>query len=990
MADFMVSDVLRKLKSMLQQPEEEQMKFKASVAIEDLLTLSKALKNIQPKLKDAENRQINESDIRQWVRDVKSLAYDADDIVRALTPSIIHQDNKKTKKVCNTFLLSSSRCFNQIGFNKYTRKINQTIEKLNGRALVEWPVEREELRIEGFCSNKNGFHGLRSQTEIIGRNLDKINIVSMLLRETGQIDDGETVVICIVGMEGMGKTTLANRVYNDTSVMSYFRERIWVYAPTGQISPSPIGKLENLLGFLKGKQFLLVLDDVLDEDADKWLQLRQEARKNGAKGSGILVTTRSDNVARKFVTSNIQYLEPLTESACCSLYREECSLMKFNREELKDRIDWENFSNNIGVPLIAKEMGIHFNSHREVPTMDDAERMSLNALSSTYASLPSDLKACFEYLSLFPKDFSIAKETLIQLWMAQDLICTQQSGQDMEETGAQYFDELLPGTSFYKDPERDDDGNIIRIKLHDPVYKLSQMFCDENRHFVAVGNDIPYTKTKENLRTLFWFGNGEVPKKLFSHFTCVRALDLSGTNITELPKSVGNLKHLRFLNLSCTYIKKLPTSICNLHSLQTLKLSFSLLEELPSETWNLISLKHLEIESTLINYLPDGIGKLTRIRNLSEFVIGGDRGCSIKELADLNLLQGSLIISKLSKLTSENEARQAKLDMKDRLTYLILDCEKHFSFRKMIGKKPFEHLYRPSADSRTSSEREGAEAKVEEVFEVIQPHKNLRRLEIWNYFGLKFPKWIEDRALLPYLVSLELIKCNKVEHLPPLGMLCSLKSLHICGMGEVKRIGREFYGKGEVRGFPKLERFVLEEMSSWEEWDMSVAEGEMPRLRELKLQGCPLLKAFPCLPNTLRSLHVCDCISIAWNPIPMLEHLVLKSKERRFDCFPNLPNLVSLKIMLSPELTSLPHNLGQLQALRSLTLHFCPKLESLPQELKQLKALQQLHITACPLLTKRCKNKIGEDWSKIEHINYIEIDIEEIQPNDEKPKSDFS
>ncbi|XP_077229289.1 putative disease resistance protein RGA3 [Tasmannia lanceolata] len=670
-----------------------------------------------------------------------------------------------------------------------------------------------------------------------------------------------------------------------------------------------------------------------------------------------------------------------------------------------------------GIPLVAKGMGTHsymlaaetnmmypYGMIAETSMKNafrmNAFRMSLNFLSSTYEGLHSHLKACFDYFSLFPREFWLDKETLIQLWMAHDLIRIEQS-RAMEEIGAQYFDDLISGTSFFRDTERDDDGNIIRCKLHDLVYDLSLLVRDEEHHLLVVKDEsentpsIPTLQEKNILRTLFHFGKLEAPRNFFSQFLLLRAIDFSSSNITKLPNSVGKLKHLRFLNMSCTYIKKLPKSICNLHSLQTLKLSFSLLVELPTDLWKLLSLRHLEIECTHMDYMPNGMGRLRSIRNLSEFIIGGENACSITELGDLNLLQGSLIISNLNRLTTKDEAMQANLNNKDHLTSLILDCKKHFCFKRMNGKKNFEHLYRQSTDSEASNENEVS--MVEDVFQGIQPHENLRRLEIWNYVGCNFPIWLV--ASLSNLVSLELVKCDKVEHLPSLGKLRSLKYLRISEMSNVKYMGREFYGEGEVRGFLKLERFTLEKMSSLEDWDLQVLEGEMALLRELRLQDCPRLKALPeseipllrelvlkdcprlnalpCLPNTLWSLHVCNCTLIAWNPcIPMLHSLVLKCKEWRLPLLPNLPKLVELKIMLSPELTSLPQGLGQLKDLQRLTIHFCPKVKSLPHELQQLVALQELSITACPLLTKRCQRQRGEDWAKIAHISHVEIDLE--------------
>ena len=114
---------------------------------------------------------------------------------------------------------------------------------------------------------------------------------------------------------------------------------------------------------------------------------------------------------------------------------------------------------------------------------------------------------------------------------------------------------------------------------------------------------------------------------LLPTFRCLWVLSLSYYNITYLPDSFENLKHLRYLNLSNTNIQKLPKSIGMLLNLQSLMLSNCHgLTELPPEIGKLMDLRHLDIFQTTLKRKPTGINRLKDLRRLTTFVVGKDSG----------------------------------------------------------------------------------------------------------------------------------------------------------------------------------------------------------------------------------------------------------------------------------------------------------------------------------------------------------------------------
>jgi hypothetical protein len=427
---------------------------------------------------------------------------------------------------------------------------------------------------------------------------------------------------------------------------------------------------------------------------------------------------------------------------------------------------------------------------------------------------------------------------------------------EMEQIGAEYFDNLVM-RSFFQDLERDrDDFSIVACRMHDIVQSFAQFlsknqcfvieFDEKNvlemaslhtkaRHMTLTGREKqfhPIIFNLKNLRTLQVLQKDvkTAPPDLFHGLQCLRGLDLSHTSITGLPSAVGRLFHLRWLNLSGLNFVVLPDTICKLYNLLALKLhGCRRLHRLPRGLGKLSNLRYLNIEETeSLSVLPQGIGRLSNLRTLSKFCIGENReGCNVGELKNLNHLRGHLEISGLEKVRNVNEVMEANLKNKEHLRSLDLA----FSF--------------------------GGQELITNVLEALQPHPNLEALLVYDYGGSILPSWM---TLLTKMKDLKLLRCVNCKELPSLGKLPSLEKLLIGHFNNVKCVSVEFLGIDPVTDqnsitesvvlFPKLKELTFRYMVEWENWDTTTTTSAatrrtMPCLRSLSLYDCPKLKAIP-------------------------------------------------------------------------------------------------------------------------------------------------
>ncbi|KAK6138703.1 hypothetical protein DH2020_027565 [Rehmannia glutinosa] len=884
----------------------------------DLENLKDSFLMIQDFLDDAEKQQITNRAVNRWLKKLESLAFEADNVLDELNYHLlskkIETQNTMKKKVQSFFSHSNPIALRRKMAHKI-RDINKKLELINQEASsFGLQIRLAGAQDSGVGSGAPASPGTDSFTVdpiVLGREYDVSRIVEML---TTNPNEQVFKIVPIFGMGGLGKTTLARLVFGDEQIKTHFEHCIWVHVSRNfnvlmifkNILASlttenvELGNREVLLKKLQkdlgAKRYLLVLDDVWNEETERWDDfVNSLVGISSVRGNGIIVTTRSERVASIVKTLPIYELKSLSEDNCWSIIKAKA----FRTGD---------------VPLEFEKMGKIL--QKDVKSWlsdfggDGNTILKILKLSFDHLSSPS-LKKCFAYCSIFPKGVYIEREELIELWMAEGFLLTDQK-MDTETVGNKFLGILLEN-SLLQVVERDLYGNITYCNMHDLVHDLACSVLDSKS--ICLNNNIlddiyqvryicreyirdeSYPIPKEQarcLRTLFFVG--KVSDIIFSELKCLHVLILMGRDVKELPSMIRELIHLRYLDISYTRIECLPDSIGELYHLQTIRA----VTDDKSEYYLLISLE-----------------------TLPYFKVGHEKGYGIVELGSMKNLKGKLEIHGLENVHDKEDAMSAYLFQK-----------------RNVFKLKF--VWDESREGETNDE---------DVLEGLQPHPNLKSLEIYGFKGKRFPLWIlkmvvrddlEGRWLgLNNLMEIKLTSCKECEDIPMLGHLPLLKYLYLCRLTNVRSIGSSFYGiescstpsssnigvrkKDTVIVFQALERLELSDMPNLTQW----VEVELPIAAKTQVYQ---VMVFPCLDYV--KIDNCRLLTSAPSHFPCLKELEIAEMDSGIPlaniCGIKLISLTKLKIDRLDGLASLPDGLFKNnQNLSYLEIRDCPNLTRL-------------------------------------------------------------
>ncbi|KAL0006432.1 hypothetical protein SO802_013993 [Lithocarpus litseifolius] len=884
---------------------------------------------IQAMLKDAEKRQVKEEAVKLWLDKLKDVSYQVDDVLdewnTAMIKEKIEKQQKDEEEKAETRAAKKRKVWLPISIpNLFQhRDIAYKIKELNEK-LDEINKEREmygfELSRAIEVVERPKTTSFVDVAKILGRDEVRKDLVSILLGEVSQKEERSPYVISLVGMGGIGKTTLAQLAYNE--VKTHFDMKVWVcvsdsfnkykiameilesiqYKSPKMTAPQSLSEfeilefldsqspnmtalqtlLETICRKVEGKKFFLVLDDVWNEDSTMWEPFKL-ALKCVASGSRILVTTRKTRVAEIMESVSIINLKELSKEDCWLVF----SKIAFFDRDSNQREQLEGLGRQIvekckGLPLAAKTLGSLMRFKRSIQEwksvldsnlweLEDAEIKSIFApLLFSYYDLSSPLRRCFSFCAVFPKGYVFSIDELVFMWIAQGYIKSN-ANMEIEIMARDYFENLAI-RSLFQDFEKDkDDGKIIRCKMHDIVHDVAQLMS-KNECF-TISSDINLGSNYKNARHLQLkiLKEAQIPESIYSANN-LRTLILVFQGDYNLSTLFQHFRCLRTLNLNFEYgdmLTELPDVVENFIHLRYLYLH-KYDDNLPETICNLCNLQYLKVTiGRRFKKLPQGMSKLINLRHLIldengyifepiDFPRGIGKLTSLRTLSHFNI-------------SGKNNSTGCKLGELKNLNHLLgslkirglgnaVDaCEaKNAQLDKKIGLHTLDLNFHRENDMRMGNDDEL-------VLNALETPPKLEKLSIFWYEGTTIS--FNSTMLLTKLKTLYLKGCIKLESLSSLWKLTFLELLTITNAHSLKKVGVEFLGiefenkkDNKIKIFPNLKYLCFMELYEWEEWTGN--EG----MRE--------------------------------------------AGENEEDCFDIMPCLEELKILWCPKLNSLPNFLG--------------------------------------------------------------------------------
>ncbi|CAL5077674.1 unnamed protein product [Urochloa decumbens] len=631
-----------------------------------------------------------------WKDRVRELAYDVEDCI----------DHSMAQ-------LGSAGDAGKGGFfgAKLARKLKKTrvslqiahqIQELKAR-VVEESERQKRYKLDGLvgcnsnaCRNKVDLRmcALWEETEkLVGLDGPRDEIIRLLMPAEREEPSQQVRTVSIVGCAGLGKTTLANQVYQ--KIQGHFKCKAFVsvsqnphmkdvlmkicsqVGATADMAEDELILIGKLRGLLQHKRYIVVVDDIWH--SDPWKIIGQALVKT-SPGSIIIVTTRLKDVAKSCCSSHggrVYDMKPLDGNDSRRLF---CKRIFDSEEKCPEEL--ERASEDIlkkcdGIPLAiilissflasdVPQSPDHWNKVKEsinspLPGNKYVETMK-SVLSLSYFNLPCHLRTCLLYLSSFPEDYEIDRDRLVSKWIAEGFV-NAEPGESLYEAGLSYFNVLINRSLIQPWKWNEWDGvQKQSCRVHDVILSfLVSKSVEEN--FLTLDpsglppslhskvrrlsvqnsyqeNAISWMSIKPHVRSLACFVDFSKELHPLKEFEVVRVLDLN--NCTSLRNdhlaNIEVLLQLRYLSIRGTRVSELPEGIGHVQHLETLDIGNSFLGQLPSTIVLLEKLARLFVNEGT-EFPAEGFSKMKGLEQLTDFNIRMQPLSVIEELGQLTNLR---------------------------------------------------------------------------------------------------------------------------------------------------------------------------------------------------------------------------------------------------------------------------------------------------------------------------------------------------------------
>ncbi|XP_047043894.1 disease resistance protein RGA2-like [Lolium rigidum] len=581
----------------------------------DLRKMKMALESAEALLKVAERRSITDEPTLLWLKRLKDAMYAISDMIddfEADTEPITQPSPRKFS--FKKYLAIMIPCL--IVGPKITMANKMETVREDLKVITD---QHKEFRLwEDANANEPKVTDIREttsimETHVVGRAIAEEEILASLSENM----QNEITILPICGIGGLGKSTLAKMVYNNSKFKEY--SQVWVYVSQifdlKKIGNSIISQLSMevkeseystmqmihncLQKLLADKKILIVLDDLWEGEQLQLKSLIDMLQIGKGSNVVVIVTTRDDVIAEKFCTIQPYKLAPLSDEMCWSIIKQKSAFESRDDKEQLEEIGKVIAMKCCGVALAAISLGHMMQSMKPSEwesvrdsniwnassSIDPTSSQVLASLKLSYSFMPSYLKLCFAYCAIFPKGHKIAKDDLILQWVSL--------GFSTWELGEIYISQLL-GLSFLEHSKSPStiklyDEDITLFTMHDLVHDLARLVMDDEILVAGKGRNTkgswyhyallddctkPLDLESSKIRALRFMDcdKTELHCVAFSSAKSLRVLDLSECIIHKLPDSIGVLKQLRYLNAPRVQDAVIPNDISTLSKLMYLNL----------------------------------------------------------------------------------------------------------------------------------------------------------------------------------------------------------------------------------------------------------------------------------------------------------------------------------------------------------------------------------------------------------------------------------
>ncbi|KAL0322688.1 UNVERIFIED_CONTAM: putative disease resistance protein [Sesamum angustifolium] len=897
MAEAVVSVTLETIRDLLV----EEAKFYYGVRSE-VEAIQQELQRMRSFLKDADSKQDTDERVRNWVAEVREAAYDIEDNVLVFVAAKVA--SRRSRNSRNVFRRMGCFLKEIVTTYRVGSRISDIKSKISGltTSLQTYGIKPITDPGEGASSKNTRINDLRRsyshvvEEDIVGLKEDIKMLVGHL------VDEQKDRVVSIYGMGGLGKPTIARKLYSHSVVRRHFDGFAWTCVSQWDKKDIMQGILiklipenredilcmrdEELVKQLHDvqlkKKCLVVLDDIWSGQAWESLKPAFPNSRTG-EGSKILLTTRNKEVA-VFVDPNGFLYEPrfLSNEESWELLKKKAFPRRGDdNAEFKIDPDMEKLGKEMvgpccGLPLAIIVLGgLLITKH----TLRDWQRVYENinwylargrghgqqqsvndVLAFSYHDLPYQFKQCFLYFANFPEDFEIEAEKLYQFWLAEGIISQDERAEEetMMDIAERYLAELAQRCMVQVNV-KETAGGFKNCRLHDLMRDLCiSKAKDENftkvidsRHERRVTESYVSSNTARRV-SVYLETNGTNFPVACSEYNHIRsaffyAIDCKGDFLQHMKSHLGSFKLLRVLDLQgFQYPDELPKAIGDLIHLRYLSLSYSQFKKLPSSLGALIFLETLDLEVYTTLEIPNVIWKLGRLNHLylpSNFLTQDSAKLRLDGLSELETLVNfntSLCdVKDLDRLTNLRKLRAAIKDNLDDLPNII----KYISFTQ-------NHLRRSSLS--ISCPQFCSDAELSLLRTLLGCHR-LYKLSIRGHIA-KLPEHYHFSSSIAKIA----FKASALSE-DPMATLEKLPKLSSLTLYDSTYIGEEMVCL--TKGFPRLLYLKLWGLSNLETW--RIDEGAMPKLTRLVIAHCGKLEM---LPDGLKFITTHQKLNVRWMP----------------------------------------------------------------------------------------------------------------------------